>query len=237
MCRAGGPARRACKLVVEAPRHEQTSQLTNVTWTPTDFEKGVKVDIALKAIAVTLDVSVVDAATGAELPAAHVVVGGIDIGMRRGLVDVADLSKAGLVQMSAALDGYHMLPPYDVAMVHGAIVDVKPRLRRFEVVLSAAKRKRAGASPEAGRGDVALYHDEERVPSSDGVYSVIPGVRYAIIARAEGHRQASLTEAIQFAPEHFDDGLADRLELTVELESGALRDVSGELWMMRRAHL
>ena len=66
----------------------------------------------------------------AELPAAHVVVGGIDIGMRRGLVDVADLSKAGLVQMSAALDGYHMLPPYDVAMVHGAIVTFQ-RLRRL----------------------------------------------------------------------------------------------------------
>ena len=91
----------ACKLVVEAPRHEQTSQLTNVTWTPSDFEKGVTVDIALKATSITLDVSVVDAATGSELPAAHVVVGGIDIGMRRGLVDVADLSKAGLVQMSA----------------------------------------------------------------------------------------------------------------------------------------
>ena len=126
--------------MVEAPRHEQTSQLTNVTWTPSDFEKGVTVDIALKATSITLDVSVVDAATGSELPAANVVVGGIDIGMRRGLVDVADLSKAGLVA-SAALDGYHMLPPYDVEMVHGAIVNVSLRLRRFEVVLNAAKRK------------------------------------------------------------------------------------------------
>ena len=45
----------ACKLVVEAPRHEQTSQLTNVTWTPSDFEKGVTVDIALKATSMTLD--------------------------------------------------------------------------------------------------------------------------------------------------------------------------------------
>ena len=32
----------ACKLVVLADRHEQTSQLTNVTWTPSDFEKGVR---------------------------------------------------------------------------------------------------------------------------------------------------------------------------------------------------
>ena len=30
---------------------------------------------------------------------------------------------------------------------------------------------------------------------------------------------ASLTDLIVFAPEHFDDGLSDRLELTVELES------------------
>ena len=111
----------ACKLVVEAPRHEQTSQLTNVTWTPSDFEKGVTVDIALKATSMTLDVSVVDAATGSELPAANVVVGGIDIGMKRGLVDVDDLSQTGWY--GADTGRLHMLRPHDVAMV-GAIVDV-----------------------------------------------------------------------------------------------------------------
>ena len=160
--------------------------------------------------------SVVDAATGAELPAAHVVVGGIDIGMRRGLVDVADLSKAGLVQMSAALDGYHMLPPYDVAMVHGAIVDVKLRLRRFEVVLSAAKRKR-GSLQKLAAADVALYRaaSECRVGTASTVLNL---TRYAIVARCAG-RQSSLNEAIVFSPQHFDDGLGDRLELTVELES------------------
>ena len=89
-------------------------------------------------------------------------------------------------------------------------------MRRFEVVLSAAKRKN-GVLEALASAEVALYHDGERVPSSDGVYSVIPGVRYAIIARAEGHRQASLTDEIVFSPQHFDDGLGDRLELTVEL--------------------
>ena len=110
-----------------------------MTWTPSDFEKGVTVDIALKATSITLDVSVEDAATGSELPAANVVVGGIDIGMKRGLVDVDDLSQTGLVQMSAALDGYHMLPPFDVELVHGAIVNVALRLRRFEVVLTCGE--------------------------------------------------------------------------------------------------
>ena len=120
--------------------------------------------------------------------------------------------------MSAALEGYHMLPPFDVEMVHGAVVNVALRLRRFEVVLNAAKRKN-GSLQKLAAADVALYRDNEIVPSSDGVYVVAPGVRYAIIARCDGHRQASLTEALTFAPEHFDDGLSDRLELTVELES------------------
>ena len=57
------------------------------------------------------------------------------------------------------------------------------------------------------------------MPSRDGVYSIEPDARYAIVARCAGHRQASLTEAIVFSPQHFDDGLSDRLELTVELES------------------
>ena len=58
------------------------------------------------------------------------------------------------------------------------------------------------------------------MPSSGwSLLRIEPGVRYAIIARAEGHRQASLTEEIVFSPQHFDDGLSDRLELTVELES------------------
>jgi hypothetical protein len=208
----------ACKLVVLADRHEQISALKNVTWTPADFERGVTVDIALKAIAVTLDVSVEDAATGAELPAAHVVVGGIDVGTRRGLVDFDDLSQTGLVRMSASLQGYHMLPPFDVELVGGAVVNVALRLRRFEVVLTAAKR-RNGSLQKLASADVALYHNGERVPSSDGVYSVIPGVRYAILAKCAGHRQASLTEEVVFSPQHFDDGLSDRLELTVELES------------------
>ena len=112
-----------------------------MTWAPSDFERGVKVDIALKATSITLDVSVEDAATGSELLAAHVVVGGIDIGTRRGLVDVSDLSKTGLVHMSASLQGYHMLPPYNVELVHGAVVNVALRLRRFEVVLCGEAEK------------------------------------------------------------------------------------------------
>jgi len=205
-------------LVVEADRHEQASQLKNVTWAPSDFEKGVTVNISLKAIAVTLDVSVVDAASRKELPAADVRVGGIDVGTRRGLVDVSDLSQTGLVRMSASLEGYHMLPPYNVELVGGAMVNVALRLRRFEVVLTAAKRKH-GSLQKLASAEVALYHNGEKVMNKDGVYGIEPNQSYAIIARAEGHRQASLNDSIIFSPQHFDDGLADRLELTVELES------------------
>merc|ERR1711871_1262972 len=208
----------ACRLVVLADRHEQASQLSNLTWAPSDFEKGVTVDIALRAIAVTLDVSVVDAASRKELKAANVRVGGIDIGLKRGLVDINDLSQTGLVRMAASLQGYHMLPPYNVELVGGAMVTVALRLRRFEVVLSAAKR-RNGKLEALASAEVALYRDNEKVMNKDGVYGIEPNQSYAIIARAEGHRQASLTDSIIFSPQHFDDGLGDRLELTVELES------------------
>merc|ERR1711871_1743284 len=208
----------ACKLVVVADRHEQISALKNVTWAPSDFEKGVTVDIALRAIAVTLDVSVVDAASRKELPAADVRVGGLDVGLKRGLVDINDLSQTGLVRMAASLQGYHMLPPYNVELVGGAMVTVALRLRRFEVVLSAAKR-RNGELIKLASAEVALYRDNEKVMNKDGVYGIEPNQSYAIIARAEGHRQASLTDSIIFSPQHFDDGLGDRLELTVELES------------------
>ena len=149
----------ACKLVVEAPRHEQTSQLTNVTWTPSDFEKGVKVDIALKATSMTLDVSVVDAATGSELPAANVVVGGIDIGMRRGLVDVADLSQTGLVAASCTLMAITCCRPTTLSLVHGgAIVDVKlaPAALRSCVNSSEAEEWGTGSFGFGGRGPLSV---------------------------------------------------------------------------------
>ena len=98
------------------------------------------------------------------------------------------------------------------------MVTVALRLRRFEVVLSAAKRKH-GSLQKLASAEVALYHKGEKVMNKDGVYGIEPNQSYAIIARAEGHRQASLTDSIIFSPQHFDDGLADRLELTVELES------------------
>ena len=98
------------------------------------------------------------------------------------------------------------------------MVTVALRLRRFEVVLSAAKRKH-GSLQKLASADVALYHKGEKVMNKDGVYGIEPNQSYAIIARAEGHRQASLTDSIIFSPQHFNDGLGDRLELTVELES------------------
>ena len=216
-----------CKIVVDAPRHEQTSLVDSKSWAAHDFDNEVEVEVTLRATAVTLDVSVVDAAHGRELAAAHVVVGGFAVGARRGFVDVAADALQGLlgpsdgphtIEAAAALEGYHALPPYDVQVIKGGISKVFLRLRRFEVVLMASTR-RGGRSEAVPAAVVTLRCNDEDVPCINGVYRVAPGRSYVVRATCEHHRQASLTEAMIFQAHHFNDGLCDALHLNVELEA------------------
>ncbi|KAH8048922.1 Ca2-binding protein [Aureococcus anophagefferens] len=179
-----------------------------VVYTADDFSRGpLDVAVALAPSSCAVDVRVVDAASGADLPLADFVCGDEHFGTRRGVLELAGSDLAAPRRVDALLDGYDDVDASRgrVLPVPGGVAPVVVRLRVFRVRLSA--RVDGGAcAPALSRDGVAEA-------------GVSLGVAYRVRCTRDGFRQRSLRDPVTFDVAHFDGCGAAALALVVELEA------------------
>ncbi|KAH8071116.1 Ca2-binding protein [Aureococcus anophagefferens] len=135
--------------VVDAKRHAQKTMVDAVVYTADDFSRGpLDVAVALAPSSCAVDVRVVDAASGADLPLADFVCGDEHFGTRRGVLELAGSDLTAPRRVDALLDGYDDVDASRgrVLPVPGGVAPVVVRLRVFRVRLSAV---RSAAAPAA----------------------------------------------------------------------------------------
>ncbi|KAH8099134.1 Ca2-binding protein [Aureococcus anophagefferens] len=173
-----------------------------VVYTADDFSRGpLDVAVALAPSSCAVDVRVVDAASGADLPLADFVCGDEHFGTRRGVLELAGSDLTAPRRVDALLDGYD-----DVDASRGrvlprgapaALLDARVVLERVDGGACAPALSRDGVA-EAG---VSL------------------GVAYRVRCTRDGFRQRSLRDPVTFDVAHFDGCGAAALALVVELEA------------------
>ena len=214
--------------VVDAKRHAQKTMVDAVVYAADDFSRGpLDVAVALAPSSCAVDVRVVDAASGADLPLADFVCGDEHFGTRRGVLELAGPDLTAPRRVDALLDGYDDVDASRgrVLPVPGGVAPVVVRLRVFRVRLSAVRFRARGAPAALLDARVVL----ERVDggacapalSRDGVAEagVSLGVAYRVRCTKDGFRQRSLRDPVTFDVAHFDGCGAAALALVVELEA------------------